>query len=80
MIAKRINNIYNPYSYAMRIRACMRCGSTNLRARDIDEGLIPGDLLSMSKMVCNDCGYISVPILFDNVREYKVFSEKLKRK
>ncbi|MDI6856286.1 MAG: hypothetical protein QMD21_05845 [Candidatus Thermoplasmatota archaeon] len=60
----------------MKIRACMKCGSTNLRTRAVSEGLIPGDMLSTNKLICNDCGYIGVPIVFDSMEEQKTFSER----
>lgn len=61
------------------IKACARCGSTNLRMRSVVEGLIPYDITSASKLICNDCNYIGIPLIFDCKEDYENFKKGIRR-
>lgn len=65
----------------MTLRACMRCGSSDLRTPGSHDGFIPGSLAGYSDLqdmwVCDGCGNIGVPLLFDSEKELKAFRDAL---
>lgn len=50
----------------MDFRACIRCGSDNLRMPGIRDGVIVGYGGELERWACNRCGLSAVPILFDD--------------
>ena len=61
----------------MKITACPKCGSRNIRQGTMGEGVLTG---YTTKDVCRDCGYRGSPILFDSEREYTKFLAECKGK
>lgn len=55
------------------IKACLKCGSKNLRGRTISDGLIPGCTDTLGILVCEDCNYQGIPIIFYAEEEYQAF-------
>ena len=59
----------------MKIKACPRCGSTEL-------SLSPGEafsaLIYSGNIMCKKCGYIGTPIEFDSKKDYEEFIKFLK--
>lgn len=62
----------------MEIYACPRCGSRNLRAGTIKDGMIFG--ITSCEMVCRKCQYKGTPIIFDSLDDYNVFLSEIKNK
>jgi len=62
----------------MKIRACAKCNSKNIRMAGLGEGTIFG--LTSWDMVCEDCGYKGMPIVFDSQEDYEAFLKELKEK
>jgi C4-type Zn-finger protein len=58
------------------IRACPKCGSTDIQMGGIREGVLYG--LTSWTLVCKRCGYKGMPILFDSEEEYKKFLDEIK--
>ncbi len=62
------------------IKACMRCGSTNLEgapgglyAAFTNYGIMP----LTGRQLCNDCAYTGIPIEFDDEESFKAFLRHL---
>jgi len=58
----------------LEIIACPKCGSRKIFQGRLKEGVLTG---YTSKEVCRDCGYQGIPIIFDDVENYKKFLEAL---
>jgi transposase-like protein len=61
----------------MKITACSRCGSTNLRQGSLRDGLLSG--LS-AQYVCRDCKFQAVPFIFDSEEDYLAFLKRIKER
>lgn len=48
-----------------RIRACVNCGSRDIRQAKLDDGIVPG-YTELTKWVCNRCGHQGPEMLFDD--------------
>ncbi len=60
----------------MRIAACPKCGSTNIRVGSLGDGVLAG---YTTQDVCNNCGYRGQPLYFESEKEYKKFVQGLKK-
>ncbi|MEF8847630.1 MAG: hypothetical protein V5A68_00660 [Candidatus Thermoplasmatota archaeon] len=60
-----------------QIAACPKCGSTDITMGGIESGIVYG--ITSWNLVCNNCGYKGMPILFDSKKEYKKFLDELKK-
>jgi len=60
----------------MKITACSRCGSTNLRQGSIRDGLLSG---LTSKYVCRDCKFQGTPFIFDSEEDYVNFVKSIRK-
>lgn len=59
----------------MEITACPKCGSRKIFQGRLKDGVLTG---YTSKEVCRDCGYRGIPLIFDDIENYKKFLEALK--
>ena len=50
----------------MDVRACIRCGSADLRMPGIRDGVAVGYGGELERWACNRCGLTAGPILFDS--------------
>ncbi len=50
----------------MDIRACIRCGSDDLRMPGVRDGVIVGYGGELERSTCNRCGLTAVALLFDD--------------
>ncbi len=57
----------------MKIEACIRCGSRNIRSGTISDGVLPGYTDALATFVCDDCNHQGLPIIFDSEEEYNMF-------
>ena len=48
------------------IRACQRCGGDHLRMGGLGDGAMVGEGQELAKWVCERCGLMAVPLLFDS--------------
>lgn len=60
----------------MEIKACIFCGSRNLRSGAAIDGIIPGNIPFV--YICNDCENKGAPIIFDTEEEYNKFVKALR--
>ena len=61
----------------MRISACLRCGSRNLRMLTLGDGLIP-EATERLKWVCADCSWQGTPLEFDDEAAWSAFRQAVK--
>lgn len=61
----------------MKIKACLRCGSTNLKLAGMRDGITPG--IEWSTTVCKDCQWQGIPLEFETEKAYRKFLEGLKQ-
>lgn len=54
----------------MEIKACPRCGSTNIYQGTIGDGVLTG---YTSREVCKNCGFQGMPVIFNSEKDYKKF-------
>lgn len=55
------------------IRACQRCGYSDLRIPSVRDGVIVGLGQDMAKMACDRCGLVAVPLEFDDEKALLAF-------
>jgi len=63
------------------IKACMRCGSTNLEGAPggVYAGFTNYGIMPLTgRQLCKDCGSTDIPIEFDDEESYKAFLRHLK--
>lgn len=65
----------------MEIRACPKCGNTNIRQSTYTDG----DFFTQAwgapvKYVCDKCLYRGMPILFNSKEDYQRFINEIKQK
>jgi hypothetical protein len=48
------------------VRACLRCGSADLRVPGIRDGVLVGTGQDFGQWSCNRCGFTGTPLLFDD--------------
>jgi len=60
----------------MKINACPKCGSRDIRMAGIREGRLFG--VTSWDIVCAKCGYKGMPIIFNSKEEYEKFLKELK--
>jgi hypothetical protein len=60
----------------IKIKACIHCGSQNLRSGAAVDGIVPGDAPFV--FFCNDCENKGTPIIFDSEEDYNKFKKALK--
>lgn len=59
----------------MEIKACPKCGSTEIYQGTLGDGVLTG---YTSRQVCKNCGYQGMPLIFSNEEEYKRFLKGIK--
>lgn len=57
-----------------RVRACVNCGSRDIRPSKLDDGIVPG-LTEMGTWVCNRCGHQGPEMLFDDEEARSSYEE-----
>ena len=63
----------------MKINACPKCGSRDILMGGITEGTLFG--MTSWNIVCRDCNYQGMPVIFDSLKEYNKFlTDLLKEK
>jgi rRNA maturation protein Nop10 len=60
----------------MEIKACPRCGSTNIYQGTIGDGVLTG---YTNRDVCKNCGFQGMPVIFNSEEDYKKFLNGLKK-
>ncbi len=60
----------------MEIKACPRCGSTNIYQGTMGDGVLTG---YTSREVCKNCGFQGMPVIFNSQEDYKKFVNELKK-
>lgn len=55
------------------IRACLRCGSRDLRGAGIRDGAVPGVTAAWGQATCKECGRTGPPLEFDDEGAWKAF-------
>lgn len=60
----------------MDLRACIRCGSHELRMPGIRDGVIVGEGQELSRWTCRACGLTAVPLLFDSEEARAAYAEE----
>jgi len=63
-----------------QIKACPRCGSLRIRAFSLREGGIPGTSEVAGVYYCEKCRKKTVPVVFDDERQYRKFLKERKNK
>jgi|GEM_PF-822704 len=59
----------------MEIKACPRCGSTEIYQGTMGDGVLTG---YTSRQVCRNCGFQGMPLIFNSEEDYKKFLSGLK--
>ncbi len=62
----------------MKITACPKCGSTDISAGTMNQGVTFG--VTSWTQTCKNCNYRGQPIILDSEKDYKKFLENLKNK
>jgi hypothetical protein len=60
----------------MKIKACLKCGSTDIHMARLKEGAIFG--LTSYDYICEKCNHRGMPIYFDSEQDYKKFLKELR--
>jgi hypothetical protein len=61
------------------IKACSICGSLEIAVPSLGEGGIPGSSEVAGVYRCKKCGSRMVPIVFDNLKEYRKFLKSIRK-
>ena len=75
-IIRKSHSILFGFEGFMEIKACPKCGSTNIYQGTMGDGVLTG---YTSRQVCKNCGYQGMPLIFSNEKDYKRFLEGLKK-
>lgn len=66
---------FSGFDSDMEIKACPRCGSTNIYLGNLSDGVLTG---FTSRQVCRNCGFQGMPLIFSNEKDYKTFLKEVK--
>ncbi len=58
------------------IRACIRCGSRDLRIPGLADGVVP-ETDNLGAWVCRACGWQDIPVEFEAKADYEAFLQAL---
>lgn len=59
----------------MVYRACMRCGSGDVRMPGIRDGVAAGFGVELNSWVCRTCGHKAMALEFDTLGDYEAFRD-----
>lgn len=57
----------------MDLRACVRCGSADLRIPSVRDGVLVGTAQDFGRWACNRCDLTAVPLLFDSDKARRAY-------
>ena len=61
---------------SMPLRACHRCGSTDLSIPGLSDGVVP-ETDNLAEWVCHECDLKAVPLEFEDKHALRAFRETL---